>query len=282
MVKSGYPDQTIGKEGVFSMSLLKKKGLFESTRVQYLPIDSIRPNPGQPRKNFSREGLEELAESISAHGILQPLSIRRSGQGYELISGERRLRASRLAGLTEVPCLLITADETQSSLLALIENVQRRDLDFWEEAQALQALLDATGLSQEALAKQVGKAQSSLANKLRLLRLPPEALELLRRGSFTERHARSLLRLPSPAQQLSAARYIVDHDLTVARAEAYVEELLHPAPQRSKPTFLLKDVRFFLNTVKRGLSLMQSAGVQAACDRQDTDREILLTIRIPR
>lgn len=259
-----------------------KKGLFESTRIQFLPIASIIPNPHQPRKFFSPEGLQELSASIAAHGILQPLSVRRSEGGYELISGERRLRAAQLAGLTEVPCLIVTADETQSSLLALIENVQRRDLDFWEEAQAIQALLEASGLSQEALARQLGKSQSSLANKLRLLRLSPETLELLRRNGFTERHARALLRLSDPPLQLSAAQYIVEHDLTVAKAESYVDSLLHPAPKRSKPTFLLKDVRFFLNTVTRGLSLMQSAGVKAAYDRQDLEHEILLTIRIPR
>lgn len=282
MVKSGYPNQTIGKEGVFVPFLRTKKGLFESTRIQFLPVDSIRPNPNQPRRYFSPEGLQELAASIAAHGILQPLSVRRAEAGYELISGERRLRSAQLAGLSEVPCLIVTADETQSSLLALIENVQRRDLDFWEEALAIQALLEATSLSQEALAKQLGKAQSSLANKLRLLRLPPNVLDLLRQNGFTERHARALLRLSDPAVQQSAAQYIVDHDLTVAKTEAHIDALLHPAPKRSKPTFLLKDVRFFLNTVTRGLSLMQSAGVKAAYDRQDTDHEILLTIRIPR
>lgn len=262
--------------------LRSKKGLFESTRIQYLPVGAIVPNPTQPRKRFSQEGLDELSASIAAHGILQPLSVRRVEGRYELISGERRLRAAKLAGLAEVPCLLITADETESSFLALIENVQRRDLDFWEEAQALQALLEATGLSQETLAKQLGKAQSSLANKLRLLKLPPESLEILRSGGFTERHARALLRLPDPETQTAAARHIVDCDLTVAKTEAYVDTLLHPASQRSKPTFLLKDIRFFLNTVTRGLSLMQSAGVKAAYDRQDTEQEILLTIRIPR
>lgn len=264
------------------MPFLRKKGLFESSRIQYLPIDGIVPNPAQPRKHFAQEGLAELSASIAVHGILQPLSVRRAEGGYELVSGERRLRAAKLAGLTEVPCLLITADETQSSFLALIENVQRRDLDFWEEAQAIQALLDATGFSQEALARQLGKSQSALANKLRLLKLSPEALELLRRSGFTERHARALLSLSDPSAQIAAARYVVDQSLTVAKTEAYVDSLLHPAPQRSKPTFLLKDVRFFLNTVTRGLSLMQSAGVKAACVRQDTDHEILLTIRIPR
>ena len=263
------------------MPFLRKKGLFESTRVLFLPIDQITPNPAQPRKLFSSQGLSELAESIAAHGILQPLSVRRISSGYELISGERRLRAAKLAGLHEVPCLVVSADEAQSSLLALIENVQRRDLDFWEEAMAIQLLLESTGLSQEALAKQLGKSQSSVANKLRLLKLSPGALTLLRQNGLTERHARALLRLPATEQE-AAVQYIVEHDLTVAKTEEHVEAILHPAPRRAKPTFLLKDVRFFLNTVNRGLSLMQSAGVQADCNRQDTTEAILLTIRIPR
>ena len=264
------------------MGVFMRAAGFESKQVLDLPIAAISPNPGQPRTNFSPAALEELAQSIAVHGILQPLTVRRSGGGWQLVSGERRLRAAKLAGLDTVPCLVAHVDQEESSQLALVENLQRRDLDFLEEAQAIQALLDATGLSQEALAKQLGKAQSSLANKLRLLRLPPDSLELLRRNGFTERHARALLRLPDPETQSAAAHYIVAHDLTVAKAEDYIETLLHPTPQRSKPTFLLKDVRFFLNTVTRGLSLMQNAGVKAACDRQDTDHEILLTIRIPR
>lgn len=264
------------------MPFLRKKGLFESTRVLFLPMDAITPNPNQPRKHFSPEGLRELSASIAAHGILQPLSVRRIDTGYELISGERRLRAARLAGLSEVPCLLVSADERESSLLALIENVQRRDLDFWEEANALQALLTASHLSQEALAKQIGKSQSAVANKLRLLKLSPAAIQILRENSFTERHARALLRLPDPAAQESAARHIVEHQLTVAKTEAYIDTLLSPAASRPKPIFILKDVRLFLNTITRGLSMMQSAGVQADCQRQDTDDEILLTIRIPR
>lgn len=151
-----------------------------------------------------------------------------------------------------------------------------------EEAQALQALLDATGASQEAVARQIGKSQSAVANKLRLLKLTPETLRLLREAGLTERHARALLRLEIPAQQESAARYVIEHNLTVARTEDYVQSLLCPPPRRSKPTFIIKDVRLFLNTVTRGLSMMQSAGVHADCSRQDTDEEILLTIRIPR
>jgi len=264
------------------MPFLRKKGRFESSRVLYLPIAAILPNPNQPRKEFDPEALEELADSIARHGILQPLSVRRTEWGYELISGERRLRASTLAGLSEVPCLVVSADADESSLLALIENVQRRDLDFWEEAQALQALLERTGYSQETLARQIGKSQSAVANKLRLLKLSPEAIALLREGGFTERHARALLRLPDPDSQTAAARYIVDHSLTVAKTEAYVDALLSPPPQRTKPIFILKDVRLFLNTLTRGIDMMRSAGVSADCQRQDLDHEILLTIRIPR
>ena len=265
------------------MPFLRKKGRFESTRVLYLPAEDISPNPGQPRREFDPAGLEELSQSIARHGILQPLSVRRAAGGYELISGERRLRAARMAGLEQVPCLVVNADAAESSLLALIENVQRRDLDFWEEALALRELLAATGLSQEALARQIGKSQSAVANKLRLLKLTPEALQLLRDNGFTERHARALLRLEDPAAQTAAARQVVEQALTVARTEAYVDALLAPPPpKKSKPIFILKDVRLFLNTVKRGLDMMQSAGVKADCQREDREGEILLTRRIPR
>ena len=256
------------------MSLLRRKGLFESTKVLFLPIAAISPNPDQPRTCFSREGLEELAASIQELGVLQPLSVRRSKNGgYELISGERRLRASRMAGLTEVPCILVSVDSQGSSLLALVENLQR-----------LAKLIETYHLSQEEAARRIGKSQSAVANKLRLLRLPPDVLTLLRERGCTERHARALLRLEEPELQRTAARHVVEQGLTVARTEEYVETLLHPAdkPARKKPTFVIKDVRLFLNTVTRGLSMMKSAGVQANCKRQETEDSILLTITIPK
>ena len=249
------------------MSLLRRKGLFESTKVLFLPIAAISPNPDQPRTCFSREGLEELAASIQELGVLQPLSVRRSKNGgYELISGERRLRASRMAGLTEVPCILVSVDSQGSSLLALVENLQRRDLNFVEEATALAKLIETYHLSQEEAARRIGKSQSAVANKLRLLRLPPDVLTLLRERGCTERHARALLRLEEPELQRTAARHVAEQGLTVARTEEYVETLLHPAdkPARKKPTFVIKDVRLFLNTVTRGLSMMKSAWVGTA------------------
>ena len=265
------------------MGFLTRKGIFDGGKVLFLPVEEISPNPDQPRRVFSQPELEELAASIRALGVLQPLTVRRREGQWELVAGERRLRAAKLAGLSQVPCLPVQVDSQSSSLLALVENVQRRDLDFWEEALALRQILDTYHLSQEELARRVGKSQSAVANKLRLLKLPDEALALLRAHGATERHARALLRLDSPERQLEAAEQVAARGLTVAQTEALVEQLLGGAPSsRKTPTFILKDVRLFLNTLSRSLELVRSAGVDARCRRQDTDEEILLTIHIPR
>ena len=263
---------------------LTKKGLFETGRVLFLPVDAIRPNPYQPRRSFSRPELEELAGSIRELGVLQPLTVRRRDGQWELIAGERRLRAARLAGLAEVPCLSVQTDSQSSSLLALVENLQRRDLDFWEEALALRRLIDTFHLSQEEAARRIGKSQSAVANKLRLLKLSEDVLSVLRDGGATERHARALLRLEDPEQQLAAARETAAHHLTVAQTEALVDGMLmsKASPARKRPTFIIKDVRLFLNTITRSLDVMRSAGVDAQCCRQDSEKEILLTIHIPR
>lgn len=264
---------------------LQRKGEFLSTRVQYIPLGRIRPNPQQPRRSFDEEGLAELAASIRSCGILQPLTVRRAGEGYELVAGERRLRAARIAGLREVPCLVAQVGEEDSALLALMENLQRRDLDCWEEAQAIARLISRYGLSQEEAARRLGRAQPTVANKLRLLRLPEDVRALLRENGLTERHARALLRLQDPEVQRRAAGDMVRRGMNVAQAEAYVEKLLQSAQvtsPRGRSTYIIKDVRLFLNSVDRGLHLMRQAGVDAGWNRQDTDREILLTIRIPK
>ena len=264
---------------------LQRKGEFLSTRVQYIPLGRIRPNPQQPRHSFDEEGLAELAASIRSCGILQPLTVRRAGEGYELVAGERRRRAARIAGRREVPCLVAQVGEEDSALLALMENLQRRDLDCWEEAQAIARLISRYGLSQEEAARRLGRAQPTVANKLRLLRLPEDVRALLRENGLTERHARALLRLQDPEVQRRAAGDMVRRGMNVAQAEAYVEKLLQSAqvtPPRGRSTYIIKDVRLFLNSVDRGLHLMRQAGVDAGWNRQDTDREILLTIRIPK
>ena len=267
------------------MGLLKRHAFWESGRIQFLPVTSIAPNPNQPRKVFAPEELESLANSIRSLGILQPLTVRRSQAGWELVAGERRLRAAQLAGLTHVPCLAIHADEQSSSLLALVENLQRKNLDFWEESMALSALISTYSLSQEEAARRIGRSQSSVANKLRLLKLPVDVLSTLRDGGYSGRHARALLRLPTPALQADCAHRIVMDELSVAQTEAMIEQLLAPPPP-PKPAprriFIPKDIRLFLNTMTRSVDLMRSAGVNACCQREDSDDEILLTIHIPK
>ena len=265
------------------MGLLWKKGIFDTGKVLFLPVDSILPNPDQPRSLFAQEELEELAASIRELGILQPLSVRRDNNQWILIAGERRLRAAKLAELTEVPCLVIQTDEPSSCLYALVENLQRHDLDFLEEALALRRLIDLYGLSQEEAARRIGKSQSAVANKLRVLQLSEDTLTLLRNNGCSERHARALLPLKEDELQLKAARQVVKQALTVAQTEALVRQLsAAPPAKKKKPTFILKDVRLFLNTITRSLDLMRSAGVDAQFQREDSEQEILLTIHIPR
>ena len=254
-------------------------------QVLQLPAAEIRPNPRQPRRVFDEAGLRELAASIRAHGVLQPLTVRRTAEGWELIAGERRLRASRLAGLETVPCIESAAGDEESALLALIENLQRQDLHYFEEAAAIGDYIHRTGVTQEEAARQLGRSPSALANKLRLLRLSPACREQLVKSGLTERHARCLLRMEDESERLAALRYIADHQLNVAQTEQYIERrlaALQATPPAGRRTFILKDVRLFLNSVDHGLRLIRSAGVDAACDRQETEEDILLTIRIPK
>ena len=186
------------------MQCQKLKTYMEPGRVVFLPVRSIRPNPRQPRKVFQPEALDELAESIRRHGILQPLSVRRIGTNYELIAGERRLRAAQLAGVLDVPCILMNMDDRESGMAAMVENLQRQDLDFIEEAWGIQRLLKEWDMSQEQAARLLGKSQSAIANKLRLLKHSQEILLLLRQEGLTERHARALLRLRSDEEKRAA------------------------------------------------------------------------------
>ena len=262
-----------------------QKGEFLSSRVRYIPINAVRPNPQQPRRSFDETALRELADSISAYGILQPLTVRDRGGVYELVAGERRLRAARIAGLREVPCLIAEVGEEDAALLALIENLQRRDLDYMEEAAAIARLIRRYGLSQQQAAEKLGKSQPTIANKLRLLRLSAPVIDCLRQYGLTERHARTLLRLTDPEQQLAAARHIGKRGLNVAQTEQYIDRLTaenRTEPPRRRPTYVINDVRLFLNSVERGVRLMQSAGVGAEVGRRDTEEEILLTIHIPK
>lgn len=269
-------------------TIIKKHGLFDNQKVISLPISDIVPNPAQPRKLFDSQALLELSESIARYGIIQPLSVRRFGRKYELVAGERRLRAAKMAGLTEVPCIILELNNEDSSVIALIENIQRRDLDYIEEAEALARLIKDYGLSQEEAARRISRSQSAVANKLRILKLSPEILYVLRESGLTERHARALLRLPTEELRQQALEHMVVQQLTVAKAEEYIEDLLELAQeeensvQRRKPSYIIKDVRLFLNSISRSLGIMRDSGVDAVCDKSETEEDIILLITIPK
>lgn len=260
------------------MQCQKLKTYMETGRVVFLPARSIRPNPAQPRKIFNPEALDELSESIRQHGILQPLSVRRCGNSYELIAGERRLRAAQLAGVTDIPCIIMSMDDKESGMAAMVENLQRQDLDFIEEAMGISRLLKDWGMSQEQVARLLGKSQSAIANKLRLLKHSDSTLSALREAGLTERHARALLRLRSEEEKLAAIGEIVRQGMSVARTEKYIESLL--AAKEDKPA--KANVGAFLNSLTQNLQKIQLSGIPAVSERRETDRQIVLTITIPK
>lgn len=263
----------------------------EDRVLRRIRISEIVRNPNQPRRYFDPEAIATLAESIRQYGVLNPLTVRRTANGgYELVAGERRLRAARVAGLTDVPCLLINADGEDSSVIALVENLQRRDLDFFEEANGFKRLIEQFGLTQEEAARKVGKTQSAVANKLRLLRLSQQNMELIRCNNLTERHARALLRLNDEADRINVTNYIIEHELNVSRTEEYIDEFLkakeNPQPvveseSGKRVVRLFKDVRFFLNTLNRAVGVMVDAGIGATVKQQESDDGLTLTICIP-
>ena len=260
------------------MQCQKLKTYMETGRVVFLPARSIRPNPAQPRRHFREEALSELADSIRQHGILQPLSVRRVGVGYELIAGERRLRAGQMAGLTEIPCIVMSMDAKESGAAALVENLQRQDLDFIEEARGIHTLMNQWNMSQEQIAKSLGKSQSCIANKLRLLKHSDKVLEAIRQAELTERHARALLKLPSEPEKIRAIEHIARMGMSVARAERYIEDLL-AQPKEKTPTV---NVGAFLKNVNQSLAKIQLSGIPAVSERRETDSQIVLTITIPK
>lgn len=274
------------------MQALKKNPRNVRNGISYLSVDEIYPSPVQPRKRFPQESLKELSESIAQFGVINPLTVRKRSGKFELVAGERRLRAAKLAGLLEVPCIVIDVNMEESSLLAIVENIQRRDLDFIEEAEGIAQLIRLFAMSQEEAARRLGISQPAVANKLRLLRLPPEVLDTLRDENLTERHGRALLRLNGEDAQRRALHQMVLGHMNVSAAEEYIESLLCAAEQvqenvpeptaKRKTLFVLKDVRVFLNTLTHGLDLMKQGGIDAGLEKFETDTELVLTISIPK
>lgn len=260
----------------------------EKDRVYQVDITKIQTNPYQPRKVFDPQAIEELRLSIQQFGVLQPLLVRRVGEDYELIAGERRLRAAKSAGLTEVPVIFREMSDDDSAVVALIENLQRSDLSFLEEASAFYQLIHIHGMTQEAIAGRIGKNQSTVANKLRLLKLSDAVQALLAENNLTERHARALLKLSDETTQLEVVRRVVAQKLTVQQTEALIEELANEKkepkakPKRKKPLVFSKDVRLFVNTINQALETMRKSGVEALAESEEYEDRIEYTIIIPK
>lgn len=271
--------------------------------VQCIEVDKIVPNPQQPRRVFEPEALRELASSIASHGVIQPVTLRRVGGLYELIAGERRLRATQMAGLKAIPAIVVSADDEESAVLALIENIQRENLSYMEEALGYLKLAQEYHMTQEEIAKLMGKTQSAVANKLRILRLCGETKRILAEYGLTERHARALLRLANEEQQVQTAKLIAVKGMNVRESEEYIENLLvgrqmvlpkmvsplggavvaglKPRATRPKIKRFIRDIRLFTNTVNRAALYMKEAGVPVQVAENKNEGYYEMVIRVP-
>jgi ParB family chromosome partitioning protein len=260
----------------------------KSKEIRYLPIDDIKPNPYQPRKIFNSANLQELCESIKVYGVIQPISVRIvNGSSYELVAGERRLRASKLAGLKTIPAIIIDAYDEDSAVISLIENLQRKDLNFIEEAEAYHNLITDHNLTQEKLAYMIGKSQSTIANKMRILKLSDNIKNRLIENNLTERHARALLKLPDSELQEIAIENIINKKYNVKETEKFVKSLINKITadkdkkeEKKRIMRFYKDIRIYINTIKQAIELMNKAGVNAEYTVNNFDDYIEFNIKI--
>lgn len=258
--------------------------------IAYISIDSIRPNPYQPRKNFKKTALDELCESIKQYGVIQPINVRKTTNNrYELVSGERRLRAAALAGLKEIPAIIVNVDDNDSAIIALIENLQREDLNYLEEAEGYSNLIIEHKLTQEELAHRIGKSQSTIANKIRLLKLSPIIKKILVDNNLTERHARALLKLHDEQLQLKVLRYVCQKGLNVKKTEEIVEKVIERYSRnislketQKKISRTVKDIRIFVNTIRQAVSIMKKSGVNAKAAQFDRGDYFEFVVRVPK
>ncbi len=263
-----------------------QKNSSKSTSVIYVPIDTIRPNPYQPRRHFDQKALEELATSIKSFGILQPINVRKQTCSiYELVAGERRLRAAKIAGLESVPVIVSEFDESDSALVALLENLQREDLSYIEEAQGYSHLINQHHLTQEEVATKVGKTQSTIANKLRILKLGPLVKKILSDNNLTERHARALLRLDDEQTQLAVLKQVCENGLNVAQTEHLIEAHLereNSIKKQKKKNFFVghSNVKIIVNTIRQSIKMIREAGMDATMREVEQGDFIEYTIRI--
>ena len=254
-------------------------------RVVMLPLAGILPNKAQPRKEFDEAALYQLSQSIKENGVLQPVCVRKTGVTYEIISGERRCRASKLAGLTEVPCIVMDVDEERSAVLALIENIQRSDLSFFEEAIAINELINVYGITQQEAAKRLGKAQSTIANKLRLLRFTDAERNMLAGSNITERQARSLIRIDDADKRIKLLHEVIRRGLSLEQTEALVEaELNGGARGESKKRASIFNIplpKIYLNSINKIVDRMKSANICCETFTNQNGKYFEYTIKIP-
>lgn len=254
----------------------------QEVKVEKIAIEKIVPNPYQPRKTFDDEGLADLSASIAQYGVLQPLLVAPAENGdYMLIAGERRLRASKMAELKEVPVIISQYTSQQIAEIALIENLQREDLHYLEEAEGYEQLMEQFHLTQEAMATRVGKKQSTIANKLRLLKLSAKVREELRSAGLTERHARALLKIKDEAQQLEVLAVVVKNAYNVRQTEQYIEKLLEEKqPEKKKRMLIVNDVRIYLNSIKQVVNTIKTAGIPCEMEQTLENDEVVIQLRI--
>lgn len=259
-------------------------------KVVMIPIANIRPNPYQPRKVFDKVMLEELANSIKEFGVIQPINVRIIKENtYELIAGERRLRAAKLARLDNIPAIIINVNDKDSAILALIENLQRENLNYFEEAEGYYNLMEDYNLTQEDIAKQVGKSQSTIANKLRLLKLSDKVVKVLLDHHLSERHARALLKLPTTELQLSILDKVIIQSLNVKKTEDLIDSTLHKVINEEKSNSkqsaylkrYIKDIRVFTNTIKQSVEMMKESGMDIKYKLEENNDEYHISIIIP-
>ena len=257
-------------------------------KVLMVPTIQIRPNKTQPRRNFDEGELRSLSRSIVENGILQPLVVRRvNTTEFELIAGERRLRAAVMAGLNKVPCVVHKCTDKESALLALIENLQRADLNMFEEARGIARLIRKYGLTQEQAALKLGKKQSTVANKLRLLRLTFEEQEWILTAKLSERHARALLRIDGESLRREALSRVITDGMSVGECEAFVTDVLmkkgaSEPVRKPERKAVIRDVRIFVNTINKAVDTMRMSGINAISRRSETDDYIEYTVKIPK
>ena len=247
-----------------------------------IPVENIIPNPRQPRRDFDRERLGALRDSISRYGILQPISVRRAEAGFfEIVAGERRYRAACEAGFLYVPAIVIETSEQESAELAIIENLQRQDLNIFEQATAISSLLNIYRMTQEEAADKLSVSQSYIANKLRLLRFTDEERALILDNSLTERHARALLRLKNETERLAALRHVISYALNVAATEKYVDSLCVKTAPKPRLKFSIRNLRLFYNSVEHAADIMRSSGVPVKIERNESASDhVTITITV--